>query len=229
MIGHLIPGYPIGLAGATCPICKLPEVDRAGAPAMAAPKATRGEPERGTGAASGTLSVGGNFPCPRTEVSVEMVRLADLPRALGTASSAPLATAREGHNQMMSPRSTLALTVIALLAGPFVLMSAHARDNGQWAAVPNDVRMWFKGLTQPDDPTVSCCGEADAFEADSFEVVGDNYVAIITGGHGDFPTGSRILVPNNKLKWDKGNPTGHGIIFIGSAANVLCYVTPSGI
>ena len=26
--------------------------------------------------------------------------------------------------------------------------------------------------------------------------------------------GTRIPVPNRKMKWDKGNPTGHGIIFI---------------
>jgi hypothetical protein len=27
------------------------------------------------------------------------------------------------------------------------------------------------------------CGEADAFEADAFEVEGDHYVAVITDGH----------------------------------------------
>ena len=35
---------------------------------------------------------------------------------------------------------------------------------------------------QPDNPHMSCCGEADAFEADSFEVSGDEYVAISTNG-----------------------------------------------
>src|SRR5580693_4411641 len=36
----------------------------------------------------------------------------------------------------------------------------------------------------PDNPAVSCCGEADAFEADAFEVEveGDHYIAIITDG-----------------------------------------------
>jgi hypothetical protein len=60
-------------------------------------------------------------------------------------------------------------------------------------------------------------------------VEGDHYIAIITDGRGDFPTGARISVPNSKMKWDSGNPTGHGIIFIGSDANVLCYVPPGGI
>ena len=69
-------------------------------------------------------------------------------------------------------------------------------------------RLWFQGLMQPDDPRMSCCGEADAFEADNFEVQGDNYVAVITDGKGIIPNGTRVLVPNHKLKWDEGNPTG---------------------
>jgi hypothetical protein len=82
---------------------------------------------------------------------------------------------------------------------------------------------------QPDNPYMSCCGEADAFEADTFEVDGDHYVAIITNGKGIIPAGSRIAVPNQKMKWDRGNPTGHGIIFIGSQGQVYCYVTPGGV
>ena len=77
--------------------------------------------------------------------------------------------------------------------------------------------------------SMSCCGEADAFEADSFEVSGDEYVAIITNGKGVIPEGTRIPVPNQKMKWDEGNPTGHGIIFIGSNGQVFCYVTPGGV
>jgi hypothetical protein len=101
-------------------------------------------------------------------------------------------------------------------------------DSQQWADAPPDVRAWFKSLTQPDDPTMSCCGEADAFEADTFEVEGDHYVAIITDGKGVIESGTRIPVPNYKMKWDAGNPTGHGIIFIGPQKQVYCYVTPGG-
>jgi hypothetical protein len=120
--------------------------------------------------------------------------------------------------------------VLAVLTAGFLLFEpTYARDNGQWSGKRPDVRAWFESLRQPNDPTASCCGEADAFEADAFEIDGDHYVAIITGGHGDFPTGSRISVPNAKMKWDAGNPTGHGIIFIGSDANVLCYVAPGGV
>jgi hypothetical protein len=75
----------------------------------------------------------------------------------------------------------------------------------------------------------SCCGEADAFEADTFEVEGDHYVAIVTDGKGAVPNGTRIAVPNEKMKWDAGNPTGHGIVFIGSQGQLYCYVAPGGV
>jgi hypothetical protein len=117
------------------------------------------------------------------------------------------------------------LLFVLLLLSP----TASARDNGQWATQPAAVRQWFQTLMQPDNPVSSCCGEADAYEADSFEVDGDQYVAIITNGKGGIPEGSRIMVPNRKIKWDRGNPTGHGIIFIGSFGEVLCYVPPGGV
>jgi hypothetical protein len=116
--------------------------------------------------------------------------------------------------------------VVALVA---LTLPAAARDNGQWDNQPAYLRQWFQKLMQPDNPVMSCCGEADAFEADSFEVRDDRYVAIITNGKGVIPEGTRIPVPNNKMKWDEGNPTGHGIIFIGSGGQVYCYVTPGGV
>jgi hypothetical protein len=73
-------------------------------------------------------------------------------------------------------------------------------------------RQWIQSLMQPDKPNMSCCGEADAFEADSFDREGDHYVAIITDGKGMIPNGTRVPVPNEKMKWDAGNPTGHGVI-----------------
>lgn len=117
-----------------------------------------------------------------------------------------------------------------VLALAFVLVSpVTARDNGQWSGRPADVRQWFQSLMQPDDPYRSCCGEADAFEADQFEVQDDHYVAIITDGKGEIPNGTRIPVPNKKMKWDRGNPTGHGIIFINARGAIYCYVVPGGV
>ncbi|HEY3640039.1 MAG TPA: hypothetical protein VGL31_03020 [Xanthobacteraceae bacterium] len=126
----------------------------------------------------------------------------------------------------------MAAKLIAPLAALILggaLCAALARPSPQWADEPLPVRQWFQSLMQPDNPYVSCCGEADAFEADDFEIEGDHYVAIITNGKGVIPSGTRIAVPNHKMKWDRGNPTGHGIIFIGSQGQVYCYVTPSGV
>ena len=64
---------------------------------------------------------------------------------------------------------------------------ASARDFGQWDAAEPQIREWYQALMQPDNPAVSCCGEADAYWADSFEVEGDKYVAIITDSRPDEP------------------------------------------
>jgi hypothetical protein len=123
------------------------------------------------------------------------------------------------------------LTVFMLLASPVA-----ARDFGQWEDQSPDVRSWFQRLMQPDTALVSCCGEADSYWADSYEVDAGRYVAIITDERPDQPLrrphreiGEKIVVPNNKVKWDEGNPTGHGIIFIGVGGQVYCYVPPGGV
>ncbi|SRR5579871_1949106 len=118
---------------------------------------------------------------------------------------------------------------ILALGAALLALPAAARDNGQWGNSPIAVRQWFQSLMQPDNPYVSCCGEADAFEADTFEVEGDHYVAIITDGKGIIASGTRIPIPNEKMKWDAGNPTGHGIVFIGAQGQVYCYVAPGGV
>jgi hypothetical protein len=90
---------------------------------------------------------------------------------------------------------------------------------------------------RPDMPDSSCCGEADAYWADSFEMdrASGQYVAIVTDERDDqplgrphVPLGTRIIVPNAKIKWSAGNPTGHGVIFM-SGGIVYCYVPPGGV
>jgi hypothetical protein len=135
----------------------------------------------------------------------------------------PASEAKRGTSS--KEESMLRLIIIILMLS----LPAWARDNGQWEHEPAFIRQWFEKLMQPDHPRVSCCGEADAYEADIFEVEGDHYVAVITNGKGVFPEGLRVPVPNHKMKWDEGNPTGHGIIFIGSTGQVFCYVTPGGV
>jgi hypothetical protein len=126
--------------------------------------------------------------------------------------------------------SVLCITLAASVVGVWnAVPNAVARNDGQWESAPPHIRRWFQELRQPDNPRAPCCGEADAYEADLFEVDEDHYVAIITDGKGVIPNGTKIPVPNHKLKWDEGNPTGHGIIFIGLRGQVYCYVVPGGV
>jgi len=132
--------------------------------------------------------------------------------------------------------TALCAAVLMVLFGFSVFSRAQARDAGQWEATDADVRAWYKGLMQPDNPRVACCGEADAYHADSYVVENGTTVAIITDTRDDGPLGrphiepgTRFAVPDYKMKFDQGNPTGHGVIFIGGGGQVLCYVTPGGV
>jgi hypothetical protein len=53
-----------------------------------------------------------------------------------------------------------------------------------WVADQNAFGGTCISAMRPDNSQVSCCGEAAAFEADSFEAVDDYYVAIITNFKG---------------------------------------------
>jgi len=106
----------------------------------------------------------------------------------------------------------LGLPTVSLFIGFLILAllrAADARDVGQWGHQPPHIREWFKNLVQPDAPHLSCCGEADAYEADLFESAEDPYVAVITDGSGDpavgkpeITNGTRFVVPRHKVKWD---------------------------
>jgi hypothetical protein len=130
---------------------------------------------------------------------------------------------------MTHVRTLLFVFALSLMITTSLVCTATSRDEGQWGDQSPQLRQWFRQLMQPDEPTKSCCGEADAYEADAFEVEGDHYVAIITNGKGDIANGTRVPVPNSKMKWNEGNPTGHGIIFIGPANQSYCYVAPGGV
>src|SRR6267154_2795803 len=72
--------------------------------------------------------------------------------------------------------------------------------------------------------------------ADEVHVRDGKTYAIITDDRPDEPRGrphvdigTEIEIPNNKLKWDKSNPTGHGIVFLSRGGYVFCYVQPGGV
>ena len=114
--------------------------------------------------------------------------------------------------------------------------AANARDLGQWDKQDPEIRQWYQALMQPDVPNASCCGETDAYWADEIHVKEGKTYAIITDNRPDEPRGrphvaigTEIEIPNNKLKWDKSNPTGHGIVFLSRNGYVFCYVQPGGV
>ena len=129
----------------------------------------------------------------------------------------------------------LAVTGSFFVMFVWAMALANARDLGQWEHQDPKIRKWFNSLMMPDMPAFSCCGKADAYWSDSFETGGDKFVAVITDTRDDRPLGrphidpnTRITVPNHRIKWDQGNPTGHGWIFIGGD-EVFCYLPPSGV
>ena len=136
------------------------------------------------------------------------------------------------------------MAMLALLIVLFALghTRAHARDLGQWEAADPAIRQWYQSLMQPDVPTASCCGEADAYWADEVHVRDGKTYAVITDDRPDEPrgrphvdVGTVIEIPDTKLKWDRGNPTGHAIVFMGRGGGygtkryVFCFVQGSGI
>ena len=126
------------------------------------------------------------------------------------------------------------LKAMMALTGLFLCLPAQARDNGQWQ--DNEVSRWYKSLMQPDVPTLSCCGEADAYWCDDIHVKGGKAYCRITDNRPDGPLGRphreigrEYEIPPHKLKHDKGNPTGHSIIFLSSAGYTWCFVQSGGV
>ena len=125
--------------------------------------------------------------------------------------------------------------VVILAALIVAIYSAHARDMGQWNS--NDtITQWYQELMQPDVPTASCCGESDAYWCDDYYSRDDKAFCKITDDRADAPRGRPHLamgtefeIPPNKLKFDKGNPTGHALLFVSRGAYVFCFVQPGGV
>src|SRR5512139_4257177 len=74
-------------------------------------------------------------------------------RRVGGASTSP--TSRL-HSALRMAVATLAIWCV----------TASARDLGQWENTDPELRVWYESLRQPDNPQVSCCGQADAYWCD---------------------------------------------------------------
>ena len=138
----------------------------------------------------------------------------------------------------MRPIANLILYALMML---FIASGAHAIDNGQWENTEPAVREWYRELKQPDNPHVSCCGEADAYYADKVYTKDGKNIAVITDTRPDeplkrphVPPGTEVVIPDHKMKWDRGNPTGHNVIFLSNPAadgrrDVYCFVDGNGV
>lgn len=117
------------------------------------------------------------------------------------------------------------LLAILLLSTP-----AFAGDPQFWTSYSKEVHDWFPTVMQPDNPYVSCCGLADAFEG---RVVGEdtysNIVITIDDGKTLVPDGTEVHVPRAKIQTKFGNPTGKLIVFISTSDHhsVYCLI-PEG-
>lgn len=114
--------------------------------------------------------------------------------------------------------------MIRFLFALLLIAPAYGRDLGQWENTDPAIRDWYAGLKQPDNPRVSCCGEADAYWCDEIHVRDGKTYCNITDDRPDeplrrphVPIGTEIFIPDYKLKWDAGNPTGHAIVFLSSS------------
>ena len=92
---------------------------------------------------------------------------------------------------------------------------------------------WMKTLKQPDLPLSSCCGPTDQYFVREYwpsQRDGIAFAAIVLGRDGkpDLP----IDIPQQKVIWDRVNPTGRGVVFIAENPDrrvVLCFVPGVGL
>jgi hypothetical protein len=122
-------------------------------------------------------------------------------------------------------RGAVVLAVLLALAASLAASRARAHDHDH-----PEIDAWYAGLMQPDNPTASCCGEADAYWCDGLHVrEGRTYCVITDDRVVPVALGTEIEIPDRKLKWDRGNPTGHAIVFLSSGGAVYCFVQNGGV
>lgn len=93
---------------------------------------------------------------------------------------------------------------------------------------------WYAGLMQPDNPATPCCGKADAYWCDDYYAKDGKAFCRITDdrvvpGRPTIAIGTEIEIPARKLKWDRGNPTGHSIVFVSAGGALYCFVQAGGV
>jgi hypothetical protein len=136
---------------------------------------------------------------------------------------------------MIDRRNAVVLFFVTLLGMGLFVNPGYPHDSGQWEETTPAMREWYRSLRMPDSPSISCCGEADAYFAEARVRDGKTYAVIVDDRPDEprhrphVPVGTEIEIPNHKLKYDAGNPTGHAVIFLGTGRGVYCFVQGTGI
>ena len=137
---------------------------------------------------------------------------------------------------MQSRSQPVSWLTIMTLCAVFLTAGTCARDLGQWENVDPEIRAWYQKLMMPEVPTASCCGEADAYWCDDVHVRDGKTFCTITDDRDNtklmrtpVPIGTEVEIPDKKLTWKDGNPTGHSIVFLSTAGYVYCFVQNGGV
>lgn len=119
--------------------------------------------------------------------------------------------------------------IILIFFLPFPPAWGHDHDHPE-------LDSWYATLMQPDNPSASCCGKADAYWCDTINVKSGKTYCTITDDRPNeplrrtpVPVGTVIEIPDRKLTWKDGNPTGHAIVFLSSGGAVYCFVQNGGV
>lgn len=135
------------------------------------------------------------------------------------------------EDRMEAALRWIIIIAVLFVAVMFAVVAAFAHDHDH-----PELDQWYAGLMQPDNPTVPCCGKSDAYWCDTINVKDGRTFCTITDDRDDrplgrphVPLGTQVEIPNHKLKWDRGNPTGHAIVFLSTAGFVWCFVQGTGI
>lgn len=122
------------------------------------------------------------------------------------------------------------IAAVVFVAGMFLVVAfalAHDHDHP-------GLDKWYGSLMQPDNPTASCCGKADAYWCDDYFARDGKAFCRITDdrvvpGRPPIAVGTEFEIPPYKLKFDRGNPTGHAVIFVNTQGHVWCFVQGGGV
>jgi hypothetical protein len=127
----------------------------------------------------------------------------------------------------------------ALLVSLLLTVSAFAYDHDFDHTTERS--KFFRLLKRPDFYPESCCGKAEAYEADIYQRNPDgSYVVIITNGSAiEYPDGTRrdylangtkVIVPSKKISppvETQYNPTGHAWLFMSvfneKPGHIFCF------